>query len=104
MKTRALLFLLAVVAASAVASTTSGSSRSAASPEGHYASVNGLRMYYEDHGRGRPLVLIHGGGSTAQTSFGAVIPRLARSTSRPTPITCPSHFATPIWPRRRTPI
>jgi pimeloyl-ACP methyl ester carboxylesterase len=43
----------------------------------HYAQVNGLRMYYEDHGHGRPLVLLHGGGSTAQTSFGAIIPKLA---------------------------
>jgi pimeloyl-ACP methyl ester carboxylesterase len=25
-----------------------------------YAEVNGLRMYYEVHGTGRPLVLIHG--------------------------------------------
>jgi pimeloyl-ACP methyl ester carboxylesterase len=45
----------------------------------HYAQVNGLRMYYEDHGQGPPLVLIHGGGSTVQTSFGAILPRLARS-------------------------
>jgi pimeloyl-ACP methyl ester carboxylesterase len=35
-------------------------------------------MYYEVHGAGRPLVLIHGGGSTAQTSFGALIPLLAK--------------------------
>jgi pimeloyl-ACP methyl ester carboxylesterase len=26
-----------------------------------YAPVNGLRMYYEIHGTGRPLVLLHGG-------------------------------------------
>ena len=25
-----------------------------------YASVNGLRMYYEIHGSGSPLVLLHG--------------------------------------------
>lgn len=32
---------------------------------GHYAEVNGLRMYYEVEGEGRPLVLLHGGvGST----------------------------------------
>ena len=42
------------------------------------ATVNGLRMYYEVHGSGPPLVLLHGGGSTAQTSFGAIIPALAR--------------------------
>jgi pimeloyl-ACP methyl ester carboxylesterase len=44
----------------------------------HRAHINGLDMYYEDHGQGRPLVLLHGGGSTAQTSFGAVIPIFAR--------------------------
>ncbi|QNK63458.1 hypothetical protein H7F33_02810 [Pedobacter sp. PAMC26386] len=30
---------------------------------GHYANVNGLKMYYEIHSNGKPLVLIHGGGS-----------------------------------------
>ena len=30
-----------------------------------YASVNGMNLYYETHGSGRPLVLLHGGsGST----------------------------------------
>ena len=43
-----------------------------------YADVNGLKMYYEVHGEGKPLVLIHGGGSTIQTSFGRVIPLLAK--------------------------
>jgi pimeloyl-ACP methyl ester carboxylesterase len=38
-----------------------------------YASINGLKMYYEVHGKGAPLVLIHGAGSTIQTSFGRVL-------------------------------
>ena len=42
-----------------------------------YAPVNGLKMYYEIHGEGMPLVLIHGGGSTIQTSFGKILPLLA---------------------------
>lgn len=53
--------------------------RPASSSVASYANVHGLRMYYEVHGHGRPLVLIHGGGSTIQTSFGAILPRLARS-------------------------
>ncbi len=28
--------------------------------EGSYATVNGLKMYYEVHGKGKPLVLLHG--------------------------------------------
>jgi pimeloyl-ACP methyl ester carboxylesterase len=43
-----------------------------------YAVVNGLRMYYEIHGQGKiPLVLIHGGGSTIETTFGNILPSLA---------------------------
>lgn len=44
-----------------------------------YAPVNGLKMYYEMHGKGIPLVLIHGGGSTIQTSFGKILPLLAQN-------------------------
>ncbi|MEP6927416.1 MAG: alpha/beta hydrolase [Ginsengibacter sp.] len=43
-----------------------------------YSEVNGLTMYYEIYGHGKQLVLIHGGGSTIQTSFGRIIPQLAR--------------------------
>lgn len=43
-----------------------------------YAEVNGLKMYYEIYGEGQPLVLIHGGGSTIQTSFEKVIPLFAK--------------------------
>ena len=42
-----------------------------------YAPVNGLRMYYEVHGEGRPLVLLHGGLLTIDLSFGEVWPPLA---------------------------
>ncbi len=43
-----------------------------------YAQLSGLKMYYEIYGEGKPLVLIHGGGSTIQTSFGRIIPELSR--------------------------
>src|SRR3569833_744892 len=39
-----------------------------------YAPVNGLKMYYEVYGEGSmPLVLIHGGGSTIETTFGTLL-------------------------------
>lgn len=44
-----------------------------------YSEVNGLRMYYEIYSEGFPLVLIHGGGSTIQSSFERIIPLLASS-------------------------
>jgi pimeloyl-ACP methyl ester carboxylesterase len=43
-----------------------------------YSEVNGINMYYEIYGQGEPLVLIHGGGSTIQTSFGKVIPLFSK--------------------------
>ncbi|MFT3935529.1 MAG: alpha/beta hydrolase [Chitinophagaceae bacterium] len=43
-----------------------------------YAPTNGINMYYEIHGSGYPLVLIHGGGSTIQSCFGKLIPLLAK--------------------------
>lgn len=44
-----------------------------------HASVNGIRVYYEVHGRrdGVPLVLLHGGGSTIEVTFGRVLPSFA---------------------------
>src|SRR5262245_35914643 len=43
-----------------------------------YSDVNGIKMYYEIYGEGEPLVLIHGGGSTIQSTFGRIIPQLAK--------------------------
>jgi len=42
-----------------------------------YAPVNGLKLYYEIYGQGRPLVLIHGSFMTINTAFGGMIPKLA---------------------------
>ncbi|HEV2869885.1 MAG TPA: alpha/beta hydrolase, partial [Actinomycetota bacterium] len=41
---------------------------------GGYAPVNGMQMYYEEHGGGRPLVLLHGNLSTIGVDFGGIIP------------------------------
>jgi pimeloyl-ACP methyl ester carboxylesterase len=61
------LFLMALVGTTAKAQFSSG-----------YAPVNGIRMYYEVHGEGTvPLVLIHGGGSTIETSFHYLLPLLS---------------------------
>ena len=47
-----------------------------------YAPVNGLKLYYEVHGSDRggnpPLVLLHGGDPTIETSFGKILPGLAK--------------------------
>jgi pimeloyl-ACP methyl ester carboxylesterase len=42
---------------------------------GQYAEVNGINLYYETHGAGRPLILLHGGLGSGEM-FGPVIPAL----------------------------
>src|SRR5581483_3684176 len=44
-----------------------------------YASVNALQLYFEVHGSGRPLVLLHGGLMTIDLNFGPLIEPLAAS-------------------------
>ena len=44
-----------------------------------YAQVNGLQLYYETHGSGRPLVLLHGGLMTIDLNFGPLLVPLAAS-------------------------
>ena len=51
-------------------------STTAATNTGQYADVNGINLYYETHGSGRPLILIHGGLGSGEM-FGPVIPALA---------------------------
>src|SRR5215469_18803140 len=45
----------------------------------HYAQIGDLRLYYELHGDGYPLVLLHGGGSTIESTYGRILPILAQT-------------------------
>ena len=46
--------------------------------QGKYANVNGLKMYYEIHGKGQPLILLHGGlGGIGM--FAPILPALAEN-------------------------
>ena len=40
---------------------------------GDYADANGINLYYETHGSGRPLILLHGGLGSGET-FGPTLP------------------------------
>lgn len=67
-----------------VASDTSSRPDSSVAPasvgtNGKYAEVNGLKMYYEIHGSGKPLVLLHGAFSQVRTDYSSMIPLWARN-------------------------
>jgi len=44
-----------------------------------YAQVNGLKMYYEIHGAGKPILLLHGAFNSINTAFSQLIPELAKT-------------------------
>jgi pimeloyl-ACP methyl ester carboxylesterase len=69
MRTTALFLTLSSVAAAA----------SAQEPTTGRAPVNGLKMYYEIHGKGDPVVLLHGSFMTITNNWGGMIAPLARS-------------------------
>jgi hypothetical protein len=48
-------------------------------PTTGYAPVNGLRMYYEVHGRGEPVVLLHGAFMTITNNWDGWIGELSRT-------------------------
>src|SRR5687768_2643920 len=55
-----------------------GTTMAATPAQSGYAPINGLNVYYEIHGAGQPLVLLHGGlGMTGM--FGDVLPVLAQT-------------------------
>jgi pimeloyl-ACP methyl ester carboxylesterase len=45
---------------------------------GAYADVNGINLYYETQGTGRPLILLHGGLGSGEM-FGPILPTLAEN-------------------------
>lgn len=46
--------------------------------ESGYADVNGLKMYYEVYGQGKPIVLLHGSYMNIPLNWGHIIPLLAK--------------------------
>jgi len=52
------------------------SAGAAGDPKTGYAPANGLNLYYEIHGDGQPLILLHGGLQAAEM-LGAILPSLS---------------------------
>ena len=66
--TSSLVMFMAITSVSAQQGPTTG-----------YAPVNGLKMYYEVHGRGEPVVLLHGAFMTITNNWEGWIGELART-------------------------
>jgi len=49
------------------------------SAESGYAPVNGIKVYYEVYGEGKPLVLLHGAFMTIGMNWGQLIPELSKT-------------------------
>jgi pimeloyl-ACP methyl ester carboxylesterase len=46
--------------------------------ESGYADVNGLKMYYEVYGKGKPIILLHGSFMNIPVNWSHIIPLLAK--------------------------
>ncbi|MFS4428632.1 alpha/beta fold hydrolase [Chryseobacterium sp. S90] len=47
--------------------------------ESGYAPVNGIKVYYEVYGKGKPIVLLHGAFMTIDMNWGELIPELSKN-------------------------
>src|SRR5262245_21714154 len=67
------------IRATALMLTFLGSTAAAQTPKTGYAPVNGLKMYYEIHGKGDPVVLLHGAFMTITNNWTEMIAQLSKS-------------------------
>ncbi len=64
-----------------------------------YVPVNGIKVYYEVYGEGRPVVLLHGAFYTIEMNWGQLIPELSK-TRRVIAIEFQGHGHTPFSDRK----
>ena len=69
---KALVLAVAVLTAATASPAT-------AAPKGKYADVNGLKLYYEVHGKGRPILLVHGAFCTIEGCMSGLVKQLSKS-------------------------
>jgi len=64
-----------------------------------YVPVNGIKVYYEVYGEGRPIVLLHGAFYTIEMNWGQLIPELSK-TRKVIAIEFQGHGHTPFSDRK----
>ena len=77
LKTRNLLKSMLLIATMFAASRSNG--QQIKPSNSGYAPVNGINVYYEVYGQGRPLVLLHGAFMTIDMNWGQLIPELSKT-------------------------
>jgi pimeloyl-ACP methyl ester carboxylesterase len=73
----AVVGILALTTRAQAQGKPSGSAAKTGKLVGRYADVNGIKLYYEVHGAGKPLILLHGGLGAIEM-FGPNLPALAK--------------------------
>lgn len=64
-----------------------------------YATANGMKVYYEIYGEGKPIILLHGAFYTIEMNWGQLIPELSK-TRKVVAIEFQSHGHTPYSDRK----
>ena len=64
-----------------------------------YVPVNGIKVYYEVYGQGKPIVLLHGAFYTIEMNWGQLIPELSK-TRKVIAIELQGHGHTPFSDRK----
>lgn len=72
LKKRNPLRTILIIAIMSIASTSIGQPIKPSSSG--YAPVNGIKMYYEVYGEGKPVILLHGAFYTINMNWGQLIP------------------------------
>jgi len=87
--------LIAIIMAAA----SSSNAQQAKPASSGYAPANGIKVYYEVYGDGKPIVLIHGAYYTIEMNWGQLIPELAK-TRKVIAIELQGHGHTPFSDRK----
>lgn len=72
------LIKLLIIAISMTAASPSNAQQIKPTDSG-YAPANGIKVYYEVYGEGKPIVLLHGAYYTIEMNWGQLIPELAKT-------------------------
>ncbi|OMP77399.1 alpha/beta fold hydrolase [[Flexibacter] sp. ATCC 35208] len=89
------LLLISIIMAAA----SSSNAQQMKPTDSGYAPANGIKVYYEVYGDGKPIVLLHGAYYTIEMNWGELIPELAK-TRKVIAIELQGHGHTPFSDRK----